>query len=150
LGAKFLVVLCAGSTLLLVQSKALDEALNKLSGAVAKLAGITFSSLAFSYWFDKPWFLSEGKLAIVLIIPSYWGSQLGGHLHQHRTAIKLFSGAVAREKEDFCKGSFARTSFTCLLFCFILFLLASFYQKYKKIVSFIVVTLLLLVHYVVP
>jgi hypothetical protein len=25
-----------------------------------------------------------------------------------------------------------------------------FYQKYKKIVSFIVVTLLLLVHYVVP
>jgi hypothetical protein len=34
--------LCAGSTLLLVQSKALDEAPYKLSGAVAKLAGITF------------------------------------------------------------------------------------------------------------
>jgi hypothetical protein len=47
LGAKFLVVLCAGSTLLLVQSKALDEAPNKLSRAVAKLAGITFSSLVF-------------------------------------------------------------------------------------------------------
>jgi hypothetical protein len=30
-------------------------------------------------------------------------------------------------------------SFTLLLFCFILFLLASFYQKYKKISSFIVV-----------
>jgi hypothetical protein len=29
-------------------------------------------------------------------------------------------------------------SFTLLLFCFILFLLASFYQKYKKISSFIV------------
>jgi hypothetical protein len=42
LGAKFFVVLCAGSTLLLVQSKALDEAPYKLSGAVAKLAGITF------------------------------------------------------------------------------------------------------------
>jgi hypothetical protein len=68
--------------------------------------------LAFSYWFDKPWFLTDGKLAAVLIIPSSWGSQLGGHLHQHRTAIKLFSGAVAGEKEDFCKGSFARTSFT--------------------------------------
>jgi hypothetical protein len=27
-------------------------------------------------------------------------------------AIKTFSGAVAGEKEDFCKGSFARTSFT--------------------------------------
>jgi hypothetical protein len=42
LGAIFLVVLCAGSTLLLVQSKALDEAPYKLSGAIAKLAGITF------------------------------------------------------------------------------------------------------------
>jgi hypothetical protein len=73
--------------LLLVQSKALDEAPYKLSGAVAKPAGITFTSLAFSYWFDKPWFLTEGKLVAVLIIPSSWGSQLGGHLHQHRTAI---------------------------------------------------------------
>jgi hypothetical protein len=44
--------------------------------------------LAFSYWFNKPWFLTEGKLAAVLIIPSSWGSQLGGHLHQYRIAIK--------------------------------------------------------------
>jgi hypothetical protein len=49
-------VLCAGSALLLVQSKALDEAPYKLSGAVAKLAGITFLSLAFSYWIDIPLF----------------------------------------------------------------------------------------------
>jgi hypothetical protein len=35
-------MLCADSTLLLVQSKALDEAPYKLSGAVAKLADITF------------------------------------------------------------------------------------------------------------
>jgi hypothetical protein len=35
-------MLCAGSTLLLVQSKALTEASYKLSGAIAKLAGITF------------------------------------------------------------------------------------------------------------
>jgi hypothetical protein len=42
LGAKFLVVLCGGFALLLVQSKALDEAPYKLFGAVAKLAGITF------------------------------------------------------------------------------------------------------------
>jgi hypothetical protein len=26
--------------------------------------------LAFSYWIDKPWFLTEGKLAVVLITPS--------------------------------------------------------------------------------
>jgi hypothetical protein len=66
--------------LLLVQSKALDEAPYKLSGAVAKLAGITFWSLASSYWFDKSQFLTEGRLATVLIIPSSWGSQLGGYL----------------------------------------------------------------------
>jgi hypothetical protein len=80
LGAKFLVVLCACSTLLLVQSKALDEAPYKLSGAVTKLAGITFWSLPFSYWFNKPRFLTEGKLVTVLIIPSSWGSQLGDYL----------------------------------------------------------------------
>jgi hypothetical protein len=44
-----------------------------------KLASITFLSLAFSYWNNKPQFLTEGKLATVLIIPSSWGSQLGGH-----------------------------------------------------------------------
>jgi hypothetical protein len=66
------------------QSKALDEAPYKLSGAVAKLASITFWSLAFS-WTDKPWFLTEEKLAAVLIKPSSWGSQLDGDLHhQHR------------------------------------------------------------------
>jgi hypothetical protein len=42
LGAKYLFVLCAGFTLLLVQSKVLDEAPYKLFGAIAKLAGITF------------------------------------------------------------------------------------------------------------
>jgi hypothetical protein len=42
LGAKYLFVLCAGFTLLLVQCKALDEAPYKLFRAVAKLAGITF------------------------------------------------------------------------------------------------------------
>jgi hypothetical protein len=31
--------------------------------------------------------------------------------HQYR-AINKFSGAVVGEKEDFCKGSFACTSFT--------------------------------------
>jgi hypothetical protein len=48
LGAKYLVVLCAGSTLPLAK-QSLDEAPYKLSGAVAKLAGITFLSLAFSW-----------------------------------------------------------------------------------------------------
>jgi hypothetical protein len=69
LGAKFLVVLCAGSTLQLAK-QALDEAPYKLSGAVAKLASITFWSLAFSYWIDNLGFITEGKLAAIFIKPS--------------------------------------------------------------------------------
>ena len=35
----------------------------------------TFNVLLGSYWFDKPWFHTEGKLAAVRITPSSWGSQ---------------------------------------------------------------------------
>jgi hypothetical protein len=52
------------------QSKALDEAPYKLSGAVAKLASITFLILAFSYWIDNLGFVTEGKLAAIFIKPS--------------------------------------------------------------------------------
>jgi hypothetical protein len=51
--------------------------------------------------------------------------------------IKHFSGAVAGKKEDFCKGSLSLPIFyfvIVLLIFFTLFLLASFYQKYKKVV----------------
>jgi hypothetical protein len=57
----------------------------------------------------------------VLIIPSSWGSQLGGYL----PASSIFSGAVAGEKEDFCKGSLA-----LLYFC-----LHHFIKNTKKLVS---------------
>jgi hypothetical protein len=53
--------------------------------------------------------------------------------------IKHFSGAVAGEKEYFCKGSLLLPIFyffIVLLIFFTLFLLASFYQKYKKISSY--------------
>jgi hypothetical protein len=66
------------------QSKALDEAPYKLSGAVAKLASITFWSLAF-FLLDSInlGFLLREKLAAMLIKPSSWGSQLDGDLHHH-------------------------------------------------------------------
>jgi hypothetical protein len=47
--------------------------------------------LPFSYWTDKPWFLTEGKFATVLIIPSSWGSQLGGHPARIRAKDWLLS-----------------------------------------------------------
>jgi hypothetical protein len=51
---------------------------------------------SFSYWFDKPWFHTEGRLADVLIIPSSWGSQLGGHLHAIRLPDVLQANPHAR------------------------------------------------------
>jgi hypothetical protein len=52
--------------------------------SIAKLASITFWSLTFSYWFDKPWFYNWGKLAVVLLIPFSWGSQLGALTPHHQ------------------------------------------------------------------
>jgi hypothetical protein len=56
------------------------------------------------------------------------------------TAPSSFSSAVAGEKEDFCKGTFARTSFTFVLsFALLYFYLHCFIKNTKKLVSFIVV-----------
>jgi hypothetical protein len=76
LGTKYLVVLCAGSTLPLAK-QSLDEAPYKLSEIVAKLASITFLSLAFSYWIENLGFLLREKLAAIFIIPSSWGFPTG-------------------------------------------------------------------------
>jgi hypothetical protein len=125
-------VFCAGSTLLLVQSKALDEAPYKLSGAVAKLAYITFWSLAFSYWIDKPWFLTEGKTCYcahhTFLVPN-WAVIL--------PASSYFSGAVVGEKEYFCKESFAHTSFTLfIVLLYFIFACIVFIKNTKKLVSY--------------
>jgi hypothetical protein len=99
-----------------------------------KLASITFLSLAFSYWIDKPRFLTKGKLATVLIIPSCWGSQLGGH----PARIKHnFLVSLPGKKKNSARGVSHAHPLLCFKFCFTLFLLASFYQKHtKKLVSY--------------
>jgi hypothetical protein len=59
-------------------------------------------------------FTTEGRLTVVLFTPFSWDSQL---VRQHRH-INKFSGAIAGEKEDFCKGSLSLPIFfTLLLFC---------------------------------
>jgi hypothetical protein len=59
-------------------------------------------------------FITEGRLAVVLIIPSSWGSQRAVTYKPSSN----FSGAVAGEKEDFSKGSFS-----CTIFYFVFVLL---------------------------
>jgi hypothetical protein len=85
----------------------------------------------------------------VLLIPSSWGSQLGAY----NALSSNFSGAVAGEKEDFCKGSLSRSIFYfgfVLLYYFFACIVLSKIQK--KLVPLIVCIPLLLplVHYVVP
>jgi hypothetical protein len=101
----------------------------------------------------------------VLIIPSSWGSQravtykpstsflapLPGieeeeaptsttRSHVNLAPSKKFSGAVAGEEEDFCKGSLARTIFY-FVFVLLYFIFACIVLSkiQKKIVPFIVV-----------
>jgi hypothetical protein len=85
-------VLCAGSTLPLAK-QSLDEAPYKLSGAVAKLTGITFSRLSLSYWIDNLGFITEGKLTVIFIKTFSWGFPTGRSflLHQLSRIIGLVS-----------------------------------------------------------
>jgi hypothetical protein len=92
LGTKYLVVLCAGSTLLLAKQN-LDEAPYKLSGAVAKLAGITFGRLSPSYWIDYLGFITEEKLATIFIKPSL-GVSNWPVIFTSSTNANKFSGTI--------------------------------------------------------
>jgi hypothetical protein len=132
LGAKYLVVLCAGSTLLLAK-QSLDEAPYKLSGAIAKLAGITFTRLAFS-WIRLN--LTEGKFAVVLIIPSSWGSQLDGEKPSTPCRVKLIFWRCCWGKRRLLQGEF-RMHILYFVYCFALlyFYLHRFIKNTKKLVS---------------
>jgi hypothetical protein len=76
----------------------------------------------------------------VLIIPSSWVPN-----ELFLQAINEFSGAIAREKEDFCKGSLSRTIFYFVIcFALLYFCLHHFIKITKKLVSFIVAFIYLL------
>jgi hypothetical protein len=121
------------------QSKVLDGAPYKLSEAIAKLAYIIFRRLAFS-WTDKPWFLTEGKFATVLIIPSSWGSQLDSDITSTPCHIKLIFWRRCQGKRRLLQGEFrTHILYFILSFALLYFYLHHFYQKHKKLVSFIVV-----------
>jgi hypothetical protein len=91
--------------------------------------------LAFSYWFDKPRFLTEGRLATVLIVPSSWGSQLGGY----PAHIKHFFWRHCRGKRRFLQGeSRTHNLLLCFSFTLLYFCLHHFIKKHKKI-SFLIV-----------
>jgi hypothetical protein len=76
----------------------------------------------------------------VLIIPSSWGSQLDGEITSTPCRIKLiFLAPLPGKKKTSARGVLHAHPLLCFKFFFTLFLLASFYQKYKKLVPTIVV-----------
>jgi hypothetical protein len=125
------------------QSKALDEAPYKLSRAIAKLASITFLSLAFSYWIDNLGFITEGKLAAIFIKPSLGVSNWPVIYiinYMPTSSLALFNTVpltsflvlLPGKKKTSARGVSHAHPLLCFKFCFTLFLLVSFYQKYKK------------------
>jgi hypothetical protein len=86
------------------------------------------------------------NLAAICIIPSSWGSQLDGEKLLTPYRIKLFSGAVAgEEEEDFCEGCFRmHILYFVLSFALLYFYLHRFIKNPKKLVSFIVAFIYLL------
>jgi hypothetical protein len=106
------------------------------------------------------------SLALFIIVPSTsFSSAVAGDRRRRSSHIKYtfprqlgtikqqssFSGAVAGEEEDFCKGSFrTHILYFVLSFSLLYFYLHRFIKNPKKLVFLIVVISLLLVHYVVP
>src|SRR3954470_10399613 len=99
----------------------------------------------FSYWSIKPWFLTEGKLAAVLFIPFLLGFPTVQPTSTQRQQDCLaplhtsrISGAVAGEKDHFCKGSLSLSIFfTLLLFFLSYFCLLHYIKNNKKLVYFL-------------
>jgi hypothetical protein len=103
---------------------------------------------SFSYWFDKPWFHTEGRL---MLCSSYLALGVPNWADIYMPS-RNFSGAVAGEKEDFCKGSLSLPIFYFVIVLLYFIFACIFLSKIQKIVPLIVSILLLLVlvHYIVP
>jgi hypothetical protein len=99
--------------------------------------------LAFSYWIDIPWFRTKGKLAAVLIKPSFGVSNWPViYIINYMPTISLalfntapsisFLAPLPGKKKTSARGVSHAHPLLCFKFCFTLFLLASFYQKHTK------------------
>jgi hypothetical protein len=102
--------------------------------------------LAFSYWTIKPWFLTEEKLAAIFIKPSLGVSNWPVIYFINYTptsSLALFDTAPSTsflaplpgKKKTSARGGSHAHPLLYFKFCFTLFLLVLFYQKYKKLVS---------------
>jgi hypothetical protein len=138
LGQGSLVVICAGSTLLVAPTPRARLSLAPLPKS---------ASNNLRKWFLSPTgrlnlsIITEGKLTVVLIIPSSWGFPTGPVRHQD-----IFWRRCRGEREFLQGESLTSNLFTLLLFCLVsllYFVCILFIKNTKKLVPFIVGTLLL-------
>jgi hypothetical protein len=117
--------------------------------------------LSFSYWIDNLGFITKGKLAAIFIKPSLGVSNWPVIYFINYTPTSFLAPSSPRHQQVFwrrCRGKRRllqgefRTHilYFVLSFALLYFYLHHFIKNIKKLVSFVVVTLLLLVHYVVP
>jgi hypothetical protein len=109
----------------------------KLSRVIAKLASINLLKFGpFSYWFDKPWFHTEGRLAVVLITPSL-GVSNWAVIYKTPTSIPYHQQVFWRHyrgERRFLQGeSLVSNLLLCYYFALFYFCLHLFIKKYKKI-----------------
>jgi hypothetical protein len=90
-------------------------------------------------------FITEGKLAAVLITPSL-GVPNWPVIYIINTAppTSFLAPLLGRKKKTSARKVLHAHPLLCFKFCFTLFLLASFYQKHKNFISFIVAFIYLL------
>ena len=95
----------------------------------------TFNVLLGSSWFDKPWFLSEGKLAAVRIIPSSWGCPTNVWNTRHQA---LFLAPLPGRSRHAARGVFHIQSlyFVFVLLSFIYYFVCCTKSKKKLVASF--------------
>jgi tryptophan-rich sensory protein len=106
--------------------------------------------LAFSYWFDKPRFLTEGILVAMPITPSL-GVPNWSVIYINTAQQSSFFWRHCRGKRRFLQGEFrTHILYFVLVLLYFIFACIILSKTHKNFASFIVVISLLLVHYVVP
>jgi hypothetical protein len=92
--------------------------------------------LPFSDWFDKPWFLTKGKFAAVLIIPSLRVPNWSVIYINTAPQSSYFLAPLPGKNKISARGVSHAHPLLCLSFALLYFGLHRFIKKYKKLVSY--------------
>jgi hypothetical protein len=86
---------------------------------------------SFSYWFDNLGFITEGRLAVVLITPSL-GVPNWSVIYINTAPSTSFLASLPGRKNTSARGVSHAQSFTLFLVLLYFIFACIFYQKYKK------------------